>query len=144
MSRFQNLGCVDCNKPWEIGSQNRACSLQFTTCHSIMINIVLMIHGSGILICILPYSVDYFWPVNRLCGWVVFISHLNIPQKVPFKGQKSRWYTMQFYIVPSSVFNILFIGAGSSCWKHILQERNEDLIFSDYVWPIICWGGGGG
>ncbi len=50
-----------------------------------MINIVLMIHVSGNLICILSYSGDYFLPASRLCVGVVFISHWNIPQKIPFK-----------------------------------------------------------
>ncbi len=46
-----------------------------------------MIHGSGNHICILSCGGYYFLPVRRLCVWVVFISHLNIPQKVPFKAE---------------------------------------------------------
>ncbi len=103
LCRFQNLACVDFSKPWALGSQNKECSLKLTACHSIMINIVLMIHGSDNVICILIYSVDYFPPVSKLSVWVVFISHLNIPQKVPFKGEKSRWYSMLSYIWPCSV-----------------------------------------
>ncbi len=68
-----------------------------------MINIVLMLHGSGNLICILSYSGNYFPPVGRLCVWVVCISHLNIPQKVPFKGRYPGNTVNKIYIWPSSV-----------------------------------------
>ncbi len=69
MCRLQNLSCLNFNKPWALGSQNRACSLQLTTCHSIMIDIVLMIHRSGNLIWILSYSgISSHMFVDSVCG----------------------------------------------------------------------------
>ncbi len=68
-----------------------------------MINIVLMIHGSGNLICILTYSGDYVPPVSRLCVWVVFIYHLIISQKVTFKGGNPGDTVRKSYIWSSSV-----------------------------------------
>ncbi len=69
-----------------IHKSNTACSLQLTTCHCKIINVLLMVHENSNLICILSYSEDYFSPASRLCG-VVFIYHLNIPQRVPCTGE---------------------------------------------------------
>ncbi len=86
MYRCQNLACVDFNKPWALGSQNN----MFITTHNMSFYIdqyiVLMIHESGNLICILSYSWDYLPPVSRLV-WVVFTSHLNIPRRSTLKGE---------------------------------------------------------
>ncbi len=69
-----------------------------------------MIHESSNLIYKVSYSGDYLPPVSKLCVWVVFISHLNVPQQVPSKGGnpgdtvcKARFCHL--------VFNILFIRA---------------------------------
>ncbi len=50
-----------------------------------------------------------YTPVSRC---VVFISHLNIPQKVPFK-RGNPGYTVCYAICCHLVFNILFVEAGS-------------------------------
>ncbi len=76
-----------------------------------MINVVLMVHESGNLICILSYSRNNFQPASsRLyVGWFLFFQ-LTIHQNVPFKGEIQVILNVKPFCC-HLVFNILFVRA---------------------------------